>query len=281
MISKLHERLGTAGFAVAVIALIAALAGTAFAAAGLNGKQKKEVKKIAKQFAGKNGAPGATGPAGPKGDKGDAGASGTNGTNGTDGTNGTNGKNVTLTVEPEGTGNCEGRGGTKVEVEGDSASKKFVCNGKAGTTGFTTTLPEGKTETGVWGTASVAQRKTTYDVSFPIPLAEAPTSVVVTPGEMADGTGATNGCPWDGTGTPTADAGTFCVYEAVEPSTSNLVAVQIAHPEYEEFLGEFIGFGAVGASEYGAALRTLCSGGVEAECVGFGAWAVTAPVAGP
>ena len=44
MFSKLHERLGTAGFVVAIVALVAALAGTAFAAAGLNGKQKKEVK---------------------------------------------------------------------------------------------------------------------------------------------------------------------------------------------------------------------------------------------
>ena len=49
MISKLHNRLGTAGFVVAIIALVAALSGGAYAAqqANLSKQQKKEVKKIA------------------------------------------------------------------------------------------------------------------------------------------------------------------------------------------------------------------------------------------
>lgn len=72
MYSRLHNRLGTAGFAVAIVALVAAVAGTAFAATGLNGKQKKEVKKIAKSVvkqgpAGAAGAAGLNGAAGPQG----------------------------------------------------------------------------------------------------------------------------------------------------------------------------------------------------------------------
>lgn len=75
MFSRLHNRLGTAGFVVAIVALVAAVAGTAFAATGLNNKQKKEVKKIAKSVvqqgpagpAGANGANGAAGAAGPEG----------------------------------------------------------------------------------------------------------------------------------------------------------------------------------------------------------------------
>jgi hypothetical protein len=267
MFSKLHERLGTAGLVVAVIALIAALTGTAFAAAGLNGKQKKEVKKIAKQFAGKNGAPGATGPAGPAGA---AGKDGSNGTNGTDGTNGKDGTSVT--VSPAAPGECP-TGGSKFTA---GATTGKACNGKDGDTGFTETLPPGKTETGVWGTATVAQRKTSYDVSFSIPLAEAPEAIVVTPTEMDNGTGATNGCPWDGVGIPTADPGKFCVYEAINEATANLAALQILHPEWEDTGTEFIGFGGPGAGNSGAVIRTICPGNFEAECVGFGAWAVTA-----
>lgn len=72
MFSRLHNRLGTAGFVIAVVALVAAVAGTAFAATGLNSKQKKEVKKIARSVAnpgpaGAAGAAGANGAAGPEG----------------------------------------------------------------------------------------------------------------------------------------------------------------------------------------------------------------------
>lgn len=146
MLSRIHNKLGTAGLVVAVIALVAALAGTAIAAAGLNSKQKKEVTKIAKKYAGKNGAPGATGPAGPQGPKGDTGAAGKDGTNGTNGTDGKNGKSVITEKEPTETTNCEGFGGAKFHTEG-SGTTVFACNGE---TGFTETLPSGKTETGTW-----------------------------------------------------------------------------------------------------------------------------------
>ena len=73
---RLHNRLGTAGFLIAIVALVAAVAGTAFAAAGLNSKQKKEVRKIAKSVAGAPGAPGAAGANGLNGAGGAAGPEG-------------------------------------------------------------------------------------------------------------------------------------------------------------------------------------------------------------
>jgi hypothetical protein len=94
MLSRVHNKLGTAGLVVAIVALVAALTGAAFAAGGLTGHEKKEVKKIAKKFAGKNGTTGATGPVGPKGDqgpKGDAGAKGDQGLKGEKGDRGDQG----------------------------------------------------------------------------------------------------------------------------------------------------------------------------------------------
>lgn len=99
MLSRIHEKLGTAGFILAVVALIAALAGTAFAAAGLNGKQKKEVKKIAKQFAGKHGP---VGPQGPKGDQGAQGPKGDQGERGEQGLQGIPGETGFTETLPSG-----------------------------------------------------------------------------------------------------------------------------------------------------------------------------------
>jgi hypothetical protein len=169
MISRIHNKLGTAGLVVAIVALVAALTGAAFAAGGgLTGKEKKEVKKIAKKFAGK---PGPQGPIGLQGPAGKDGTNGTNGTNGTDGKDGTNGKSVVLTTEAKGA-NCP-EGGTKVEVEGSAASKKYVCNGS---TGFTETLPSGETETGAWALGNMTG-PSIVPLSFNIPLATAPTAI--------------------------------------------------------------------------------------------------------
>lgn len=163
---KCQQRFGTAGAILGVIALILALGGTALAAkSGLSAKQKKEVKTIAKAFAGKPGAagaPGAQGPAGVAGAKGDA---GTNGTNGTDGTS------ATTTAFAGAKGNCT-EGGVEVKSASPTA---FLCNGAKGETGFTETLPPGKTETGTW-TSSVPPLAEAFTfqvpVSFSIPLAE-------------------------------------------------------------------------------------------------------------
>lgn len=157
MISRIHNKLGTAGFIVAIVALVAALGGGAYAAGGgLNGKQKKEVKKIAKKYAGKpgprgkngqngingvNGAPGAqgakgeTGAQGPKGDTGNEGPEGPAGADGIDGTNGT------FSTEP---------------------------------------LPPEETLTGVWSGYKNGTSKVNVWASFPIRVVPAPTLMVYT-----------------------------------------------------------------------------------------------------
>jgi Collagen triple helix repeat (20 copies) len=88
MLSRLQNKLGTAGLVVAVVALVAALTGAAFAAGGLTKQQEKQVKKIAKKFAGKDGAQGPAGPQGPVGAKGDTGSPGAPGAPGKDGEDG-------------------------------------------------------------------------------------------------------------------------------------------------------------------------------------------------
>jgi len=124
MLSRIHNKLGTAGMVVAVIALVAALAGTAIAAGGLTKQQEKQVKKIAKKYAGKPGATGPAGPQGPAGAKGDAGAAGAAGSVGPAG--------------PTGPTGAKGTNGTTGPT------------GPTGETGFTSVLPSGKTETGAW-----------------------------------------------------------------------------------------------------------------------------------
>ncbi|MBA3866089.1 MAG: hypothetical protein H0X42_07050 [Solirubrobacterales bacterium] len=162
-IRAIREPFGTAGLIVAMIALVAALGGTALAAAKLNSTQKKEVTKIAKKFAGKpgaNGANGTNGSNGAPGAKGDAGAAGSPGANGES-------VKVTSLSSPK----CNGQAG--VEFSNASGSGK-ACNGQ---TGFTETLPAGKTETGIWsvGPITEAGTGTSYTIvpiaSFPIPLA--------------------------------------------------------------------------------------------------------------
>jgi hypothetical protein len=190
MLSRIHDRLGTAGLVIAVIALVAALAGTAIAASGLNGKQKKEVKKIAKQFAGKDGAPGATGLQGPKGDTGATGSQGPKGDTGATG--------------PQG-------------PKGDTGAP-----GADGKTGFTETLPAGKTETGVWAYrsqgpyASESEEEIIFNntegvvipFSFNIPLTQAPAIAYVKSGEVNEAK-----CPGGSVTNPTAAPGFLCVYE--------------------------------------------------------------------
>jgi hypothetical protein len=224
-IRAIREPFGTAGLVVACVALIAALGGTALAAKGaLTGKQKKEVEKIAKKFAGKPGAPGAAGANGANGKDGAAGA------NGKDGTSGASAKNVVLTTLTPGQEGCV-EGGTKVEVEGNPASKKAVCNGVEGLEGepgdpWTAggTLPAGATETGVFAQQTSAESGEAgifAPISFPILLdADTTTSVsgTVVPSPIpshikqvgSEGDGGV--CPGDAN-SPQAAPGYLCIYE--------------------------------------------------------------------
>jgi hypothetical protein len=174
MISRIHGKLGTAGFIISIVALVAALGGGAYAASGgLTGKQKKEVEKIAKKYAGKPGATGATGAAGAKGDsgaagaKGDTGAKGETGAPGSNGvgTPGTNGKSVVLAnEEPE---SCRNEEGFTYKIEG-STTLNEVCSS---VTALPATLGEGETETGTFTTLPVEEAEDTWvPISFAIPL---------------------------------------------------------------------------------------------------------------
>lgn len=263
MFSKLHDRLGTAGFAVAIVALVVALAGTAYAATKLNGTQKKEVEKIAKKFAGKTGATGATGAPGAPG------KGGINGSNGSNGAPGANGKSVVTGALAVGQGGCA-EGGTSIEVEG-SGTKKSVCNGLKGTTGFTETLPSDKTETGIWSFPEVPEGMfiVRMSFSFPIPLAASiPTSKVhyinklneevKTLAEKVPNTKCLGTAE-----SPSAPAGELCVYEK-----SGTLSAKFANSSIEG------GVNGEGASKVGAILTSLeVSEGSEAT----GSWAVTAP----
>jgi hypothetical protein len=248
-IRAIREPFGKAGLTVAILALVFAMVGGAWAAAGLNGKQKKEVTKIAKKFAGKPGA------AGTNGTNGSNGAAGAKGDTGAAGSAGAAGKNVVLTAESKGA-NCK-EAGTKVEVEGDAASKKYVCNGSPWTAGGT--LPKGSTETGVWSmNGSEASKDGTFGamavpISFNIPLAATLDSshahYSTEAGFAAVCTGIVD--------TPTAPSGNLCVYQS--------------QLEHGAFLG-FLGFTTEGADKSGTNVLLEVTAD---HAFGIGSWAVT------
>lgn len=194
MISRIHSKLGTAGFIIAIVALVASLGGGAYAArqAGLNGKQKKQVKKIAQTEAKKfSGVPGPAGPAGPAGAAGAAGPKGDKGDKGDTGDKGNTGN-----TGPAGPTGPEGPEGSP-----------WVAGG---------TLPPGETETGVWALGPFA--KTAFvPLSFNIPLESAPEWHFVN-AEEEEQSGeepfhAVENC-FGSASEPTAPEGSLCIYEA-------------------------------------------------------------------
>ncbi|HEY1687694.1 MAG TPA: collagen-like protein [Solirubrobacteraceae bacterium] len=246
---------------IALVAMVFAMSGGAYALSGSSqgvgrhGDQVASVTKKRKKTSstqpgprGPKGATGPTGPAGSAGPQGPAGAAGKDGTNGTNGTNGTDGVSVTSSVESAGS-NCKAGGSKFVSAGGTT----YACNGENGTTGYTETLPEGKTEQGAWvltvpavdPTFGLSLSRTA--ISFVIPLAAEPTTHFLKPGE-----GETTECP----GTvenPEAAEGSLCVYTQGEEDAPASITVS------------GYAFGAiVGAS------------GGEPGGIAFGTWAVTA-----
>ncbi len=205
MFTKIHQKLGTAGFIISIVALVAALGGGAYAASGgLTGKQKKEVEKIAKKYAGKPGPAGKQGPAGAAGATGAAGPTGTAGAKGETGAKGEAG--------PRGTEGQEGEEGE----EGEEGSP-WTAGG---------TLPSEATETGVWGPRIALETGGQwYPISFTIPLAaslDGSHAVIV---NEAEGETSATGCPGQQGGTPTAEPGYLCVY-VVEDYAAELQQIQ-------------------------------------------------------
>ena len=201
MLSRLHNKLGTAGLVVAIVALVVALAGSAFAAGVFTKQQEKKIAQIAKKYAGK---PGATGPQGPQGPSGANGAAGPQGAPGATGPQGPTGK-TGATGETGETGANGAPGPT-----GPTGP-----TGQTGQTGFTETLPSGKTETGGWALGGGGYSNSTfrYSVSFAIPLKEAPEAVhwINTAGEEEGFITPPTNC-LGSVEKPTAPAGQLCIY---------------------------------------------------------------------
>lgn len=139
MLSRIQNKLGTAGLVVAVVALVAALSGAAIAAGGLSSPEKKEIKKqsqkFAKKYAKQFAKPGPQGPAGNAGAAGAKGNTGDRGPEGPEGPQGEPGADGTFSTEP---------------------------------------LPTGETLTGMFAAGGENDREA---ISFPIPTLSAPTAV--------------------------------------------------------------------------------------------------------
>lgn len=274
MIRGFREQVGIAGLVVAVVALVVALGGGAYAASGaLTGKQKKEVEKIAKKVGGQPGAAGPkgdTGPAGPAGANGDKGAAGQNGSSGTNGAPGSPGASVTGTPIAAG-GECGSTTGVKYTLSGTPTK---VCNGE---TGFTATLPPGKTETGTWSIAVPPTEKAfefQEPISFPIPIAHAShEAFFFTPAQVRNEEFGTTGCKWE-LEKPNAKpestfAGALCVFTQYgELASVEANFFQLPGEPAEE------GYGPSGTFLYVIKKATV---GEFNQVTAVGTWAVTAP----
>jgi hypothetical protein len=306
MFSRLREHFGTAGLVVAIVALVAALGGGAYAASGGSGGGKATASAKGKQGprgkTGKTGSQGPAGPAGPTGPAGPAGPAGAKGDAGAAGNNGTNGASATTTTFNGNEHGCEA-GGVIVK---SASPEAFLCNGKKGTngtTGFTETLPSGKTETGTWAAGDGgggAGSNQLIPISFPIPLEEAPELTFVWLTYEPEGgdveqfstseideileEGAEHGCPGFEEGVPLADPGHLCVYSGftnrLRPTGTGIPNTIRSSGEPPQIYsgGSFIpeptgGGKAAGVNRVGTTLEMKC---VFATCQGLGVWAVTA-----
>ncbi len=252
MISAIRGRMTYANVAV-TLALVFAMSGGAYAAGRYVITSTKQISpKVLKALQGKAGAAGRDGINGTNGSNGAPGGQGLPGPQGPEGkagSNGTPGTSVTNTAVPVGVSKCEERGGA--EFKAGTGSATYACNGQ---TGFTETLPEGKTEMGTWALAIPAENPTLkvpvvrVPISFVIPLGAAPTGHYLKAGE-----GGTPECP----GTvehPEATEGNFCVYTQAAANAPELSA-STTYP-------------------FGAILGNLDL--AEPGGIAFGSWAVTA-----
>jgi hypothetical protein len=262
---RLTEPFGKAGLIVGILALVFAMLGGAYAATGGSGGGKATASAKAKQ--GKQGKPGKTGPAGPQGPAGPAGPAGAKGDAGAAGTNGTNGApGESVTITPISSG-CNGGAGTKFK---NATGEGKACNG---TTGFTETLPSGKTETGTWTLGPNVKGNEPFvmrtALSLPIPLAapiEAANVIIF------EGTTIPAGC--SGTVNSVfisnlkADSGNLCVWDGVTPGFAEPIAASELQVHNQEDSGFAFG-------THGGVLTT--SAAVAEFSYAEGIWAVTAP----
>jgi hypothetical protein len=245
MFSALRRRMHLSpATAIATLALVFAMTGGAYAAKKYLITSTKQISpKVLKSLKGAAGAAGAKGAAGPPGPAGPAGAAGAG------------------TAGPQGPAGAAGAAGPKGE-NGKPGEK-----GPPGTTGFTETLPSGKTETGTWTAESFPGNEGSVfaPISFQIPLelgldenhvvflGEGETEPINCPGTVSS---------------PDAKAGFLCVYTGkltLAPSSLGPI-----HKPTEQFFSE------VGTTPAGALLIFEPTEPTETQ-FGFGTWAVTAP----
>ena len=212
MFSSVRRRVTYANVMVTV-ALVFAMSGGAYAASKYLITSTKQISpKVLKALQGKagkagaNGAVGAAGPAGPAGPQGSPGAAGAKGENGAAGTS------VTSAESKAKIGPCK-EGGSEFKA---ASSTTYACNGEKGKEGTFggSTLPSGKTLTGVWGGSGYGEAPfpeedvgyVTVAASFALPLSGAPKAVFVKEHETPPAE-----CP--GTAeAPAAAPGDLCVF---------------------------------------------------------------------
>ena len=198
MLSTFNSRFGAPGI-IAVVALLCAMVGGAFAASNNgNGKATASAKR------GKPGKRGATGPAGPQGPAGAVGPAGAAGPAGDKGAIGPAG--------PQGPAGAAGPAGPQGPAGAAGPAGPQGPAGVDGQTGFTETLPSGKTQTGAWAGTIGSEGFAYAAAPFAIPLAEATVPATV----VASGTG-TGDCAGGTFENPTAEPGSMCVYLTEAP----------------------------------------------------------------
>ncbi len=297
---SLRNRFGIPGV-ISVIALVFAMLGGAYAASN-NGGGKATASAKAKR--GPKGPKGATGPAGPAGPQGPAGANGKDGSNGSAGLQGSQGlpgKSVAVNSYsgPECAGSEEG---ATVEVSGEPATKKYVCDGEEGVKGpkgdpWTAggTLPPSTTpgcpctETGTWavGYIPAAGERQWFSISFDIPLASDLSidkahyinkfgkEIFLNESFVKEELASHPSCP--GTAVePAALTGNLCVYASEEgglesPSPNEGIFGGALYSSFHNATGEGL-LVSTGVSRTGASVLV---GASAAEAFGRGTWAVT------
>jgi len=235
MLSRIRKRLTYANVVASLALFFALSGGAAYAASHFLITKTSQIKPSVlaqlKGKAGPAGANGAAGPAGPTGPTGPGGPAGPAGT-GSPGPEGKPGTSVTSVTIGAGA-TCKAGGSEFTSASGKTAA----CNGekgKDGTTGFTETLPAGKTETGSFSAPEKEaeapgpenERQLTLPISFAIPLEgeldKDHWEIVKTGGEHVShaGSGGTEckGSPAN----PTAPTGFVCVYFSAEPASGAL-----------------------------------------------------------